>query len=328
MKKRTREAGHEPRSATRHPFRARADRSEGLRNRFYQAPHCTSYGSDLPGAQAHLRGMKAEGGWAAVNTEFCSVHPPATRCRWSRAALGRGRRRATLADRRAGARARRAGRGRALARRLRRRQPRIATAGAQRQPDRPTRASTRRAATSSTRPESARSRTTTSRPPSGRAGRVRHHQRRGRGVRRAAQHFLMAKFNRRTDEYGGSIDNRARFWIEILERVREAVGDEARSTARLVRRHAQRQPARDPRGRGGASVHRAGRSVRRLLGPAGRRLGGGGVGGRRRRRLAVRGRVLPSRVHRRRPDGDQEAGRRGRAVHRIPTRWPRRSARA
>ncbi len=46
-----------------------------LRNRFYQAPHCTSYGSDLPGAQAYLRAMKAEGGWAAVNTEFCSVHP-------------------------------------------------------------------------------------------------------------------------------------------------------------------------------------------------------------------------------------------------------------
>ncbi len=46
-----------------------------LRNRFYQSPHCTSFGAELPGAQAHIRGMKAEGGWAAVNTEFCSVHP-------------------------------------------------------------------------------------------------------------------------------------------------------------------------------------------------------------------------------------------------------------
>ena len=43
-----------------------------LRNRFYQTPHCTGFGSDLPGAQAHLRAMKAEGGWAAVNTEFSS----------------------------------------------------------------------------------------------------------------------------------------------------------------------------------------------------------------------------------------------------------------
>jgi 2,4-dienoyl-CoA reductase-like NADH-dependent reductase (Old Yellow Enzyme family) len=35
-----------------------------LRNRLYQSPHCTSFGAELPGAQAHIR---AEGGWAAVN---------------------------------------------------------------------------------------------------------------------------------------------------------------------------------------------------------------------------------------------------------------------
>src|SRR6476619_5668276 len=46
-----------------------------MRNGFYQAPHCTSFGTESPGAQAHIRAMKAEGGWAAVNTEFCSVHP-------------------------------------------------------------------------------------------------------------------------------------------------------------------------------------------------------------------------------------------------------------
>jgi dimethylamine/trimethylamine dehydrogenase len=47
------------------------------------------------------------------------------------------------------------------------------------------------------------------------------------------QHFLMAKFNRRTDEYGGSLENRARFWIETLEQVREAVGDDCVIAARL-----------------------------------------------------------------------------------------------
>ncbi len=46
-----------------------------LRNRFYQSPHCTSFGAELPGPQAHIRAIKAEGGWAAVNTEFCSIHP-------------------------------------------------------------------------------------------------------------------------------------------------------------------------------------------------------------------------------------------------------------
>ena len=46
-----------------------------MRNRFYQTPHCTSLGVDAPGAQAELRAMKAEGGWAVVNTEACSIHP-------------------------------------------------------------------------------------------------------------------------------------------------------------------------------------------------------------------------------------------------------------
>ena len=46
-----------------------------MRNRFYQSPHCTSLGTEFPLAHAHLRAMKAEGGWAVVNTEYCSVHP-------------------------------------------------------------------------------------------------------------------------------------------------------------------------------------------------------------------------------------------------------------
>ncbi|MBV9169014.1 MAG: hypothetical protein JOZ81_02870 [Chloroflexi bacterium] len=31
-----------------------------MKNRFYQAPHCTGHGSTYPGAQAHLRAMKAK----------------------------------------------------------------------------------------------------------------------------------------------------------------------------------------------------------------------------------------------------------------------------
>ena len=44
-----------------------------LRNRFYQVPHCTGYGTQKPGSQAAHRGMKAEGGWAAVCTEYAPV---------------------------------------------------------------------------------------------------------------------------------------------------------------------------------------------------------------------------------------------------------------
>ena len=46
-----------------------------MRNRFYKVPHCTGFGAERPGAQAAIRGMAAEGGWAVVNTESCSVHP-------------------------------------------------------------------------------------------------------------------------------------------------------------------------------------------------------------------------------------------------------------
>ena len=46
-----------------------------LKNRFYQVPHCIGAGSEKPGFQAYHRGVKAEGGWGAVCTEYCSIHP-------------------------------------------------------------------------------------------------------------------------------------------------------------------------------------------------------------------------------------------------------------
>ncbi|GJL82960.1 MAG: methylamine [marine bacterium B5-7] len=44
-------------------------------NRFYQVPHCTGMGRDRPQSLAAMRGVKAEGGWGVVNTEYCSIHP-------------------------------------------------------------------------------------------------------------------------------------------------------------------------------------------------------------------------------------------------------------
>ena len=46
-----------------------------MKNRFYQIPHCNGFGSEKPLSQAHFRAMKAEGGYAAVCTEYCSIHP-------------------------------------------------------------------------------------------------------------------------------------------------------------------------------------------------------------------------------------------------------------
>ncbi|MEO7240038.1 MAG: FAD-dependent oxidoreductase [Sphingomicrobium sp.] len=47
------------------------------RNRFYQVPHCTGIGWTQPEATARLRGIKAEGGWAVVSTEETEIHPTA-----------------------------------------------------------------------------------------------------------------------------------------------------------------------------------------------------------------------------------------------------------
>jgi dimethylamine/trimethylamine dehydrogenase len=44
-------------------------------NRFYQTPHATGMGHLMPQSSAALRGVKAEGGWGVVSTEYCSIHP-------------------------------------------------------------------------------------------------------------------------------------------------------------------------------------------------------------------------------------------------------------
>jgi len=45
------------------------------KNRFYQVPHCNGMGHRFPRAMAEMRGVKAEGGWGVVCTEECSIHP-------------------------------------------------------------------------------------------------------------------------------------------------------------------------------------------------------------------------------------------------------------
>ena len=45
------------------------------KNRFYQVPHCTGMGYRRPKTLAAMREVKAEGGWGVVCTEYCSIHP-------------------------------------------------------------------------------------------------------------------------------------------------------------------------------------------------------------------------------------------------------------
>src|SRR3989454_12727706 len=46
-----------------------------MKNRFYQIPHCNGFGSEKPLSQAYFRAMKAEGGYGACCTEYCSISP-------------------------------------------------------------------------------------------------------------------------------------------------------------------------------------------------------------------------------------------------------------
>jgi dimethylamine/trimethylamine dehydrogenase len=45
------------------------------KNRFYQVPHCNGAGYRDPSAAAEMRGIKAEGGWGVIFTEQTEMHP-------------------------------------------------------------------------------------------------------------------------------------------------------------------------------------------------------------------------------------------------------------
>lgn len=45
------------------------------RNRFWQVPHCSGMGYRYPNAEAYMRGIKAEGGWGVISTQEAEIHP-------------------------------------------------------------------------------------------------------------------------------------------------------------------------------------------------------------------------------------------------------------
>jgi len=72
-----------------------------------------------------------------------------------------------------------------------------------------------------------------------------------------AQHFLSPHLNTRTDEYGGSLENRARLLRELLEDTREAIGDSCAVALRFA--------VDDMMGRDGMQAHEEGRAVVEML---------------------------------------------------------------
>jgi dimethylamine/trimethylamine dehydrogenase len=44
-------------------------------NRFYCTPHALGTGQQMPHTRAGMREVRAEGGWGVINTGYCSIHP-------------------------------------------------------------------------------------------------------------------------------------------------------------------------------------------------------------------------------------------------------------
>jgi dimethylamine/trimethylamine dehydrogenase len=205
-----------------------------IRNRFYKTPHCSSFGSDWPGTQAHFRAMAAEGGWAAISTEYCSIHPssdghPSVGARlWDETDV----RNLGLMCERIHEHGSLAGvqlwYGAAHARNYESRMP---AAGVSQIPsdylfvqscyelDREGIRELQRWYVDAARRARA-------------AGFDLVNVYGGHGYPITYQ-FLDPYYNKRTDEYGGSFENRARFWLETLEQVKEAVGDDCGIVARI-----------------------------------------------------------------------------------------------
>src|ERR671935_488020 len=205
-----------------------------LRNRFYQVPHCTGFGTDRPGAQARFRATKAEGGWAAVCTELCSIHPETDRAPRPVARLwddDDARNLALMCEE--------AHEHGALAGiELWHGGPTSEGSGSREIPGAPSQIPSDLNPLSYPRELD-------------RAGIRELEELYAAAARRARDagfdivyvygahsflplQFLSGYYNKRTDAYGGPLANRARFWLETLELVREAVGDDCAIAARLA----------------------------------------------------------------------------------------------
>lgn len=196
------------------------------KNRFYQVPHCNGSGFRWPRTMAHLRGMKAEGGWGVVCTEECEIHPSSDMSGfvemrlWDDSDIPTHR----LMTQKVHEHGALAGiqlvhNGAHATNRFTRTPGMSPSGGAVKWVDAPNSVAM-----------------------SKRDIRVMRRWFREAALRaRKAEydivyvyaahdmtvlsHFLQSRYNQRTDEYGGCLENRVRFLREVLEETREAVGD-------------------------------------------------------------------------------------------------------
>ena len=196
------------------------------RNRFYQVPHCNGMGRVYPSTMAEMRRTKAEGGWAVICTEEVEIHSSSEHAPWSGGRLWDDRDMPVLArmcdgihefGSLAGVELNHAGL--MAANRYSRDIPMAPSHSPVALPD----------------PVQARAM-----DKSDIRDLRRWHREAALRARRTGfdivyvyaghqlstiSHFLSRRHNHRSDQYGGSLENRARLLREVLEDTREAVGD-------------------------------------------------------------------------------------------------------
>jgi dimethylamine/trimethylamine dehydrogenase len=205
------------------------------KNRFYQVPHCSGMGYRYPSAEAAMRGVKAEGGWAVVSTQECEIHETSDVSPYAEARLWDDRdipalARMAEAVHRHGALAaiQLVHQGHEVSNRFAR-EPAIGPM------DMPVRVYDPCQARAMDKSDIRALR--------------RWHRDAALRAKRAGfdlvyvyaghdlslpMHMLCRRYNQRGDEYGGSLENRARLLRELIEDTKEAVGDTCAVAVRLA----------------------------------------------------------------------------------------------
>jgi dimethylamine/trimethylamine dehydrogenase len=207
-------------------------------NRFYQVPHCNGFGHRMPRGLAAMRGIKAEGGWGVVCTEEVEIHHSSDLSPYFEGRLWSEDDIPALALVAEAVHAHGALAGIELAyngldaNNLYTRVPSLAPTsmgtlgGTGFDP-----VQTRRMDREDIRNLRRWHRAAALRAK--RAGFDLIYVYAGHALTAAAQ-FLLRRYNDRTDEYGGSLENRARLFRELLEDTKEAVGDRCGVVARFA----------------------------------------------------------------------------------------------
>ncbi|HWI70988.1 MAG TPA: FAD-binding protein [Baekduia sp.] len=202
-----------------------------MRNRFYQVAHSAGVGPDRPDSQAHFRAVRADGGWAVVSTGFCSISQectPSDATIWDDGDVRNLARLCELAHERGALAATELFHGGLYGNDQ---ESRIPMRGVSATP----------AANSAWQPPKEMDKRDIGEVQQLYVDAALRAREAGFDVvcvyaahgATLLHQFLLPYYNRRFDEYGGSFEGRARFAREVLELIREAIGDDCAISCRF-----------------------------------------------------------------------------------------------